>query len=385
MMKILHILMNDPEQPTGGLGVAVKGIVDAQKKIGLDPHVLGYNDFNLQGRKDDKAIIVNLERPMPLQQVDMWYQRHVWDCMTLGLCQWKNKDFDIIHLHDSWLLPVAEMARAMFGCPIVYTNHLSFIVENWGWKGWNKLSSEEARLESRCLTELYNTFVSLPYAKKLIAQYQLQEIIPDMPSAVIHNGVSPLDESEQVTLEGKNVYFCGRAVVSKGIDLVIEAAEQLPDYNFHVFAAVSNDHKSLGTSPRALESASILLDNFFWYSEHTQAQKCAYLRACDVALVPSINDAPFEITGLEAMIAGTPLITTAMCGMRDYCNDDNCTIIAPTSEALANAIRNHVRDQGKLRNAYNTAKAFTWDAAASKYKQFYERVNAFNTPVRHSA
>jgi glycosyltransferase involved in cell wall biosynthesis len=166
---------------------------------------------------------------------------------------------------------------------------------------------------------------------------------------------------------------------------VVKAAEAMPDYNFHVFARMNSDHKGFEEVGRLLESAEILLPNLNWYMEHTQAQKCAYLRACDVALVPSINAAPFEITGLEAMLAGTPLITTAVCGMRDYCNDDNCTIIEPTAEALISAIKNHVRDQDKLRKAHDTAKAFSWDAAALKYKQFYERVYGFNLPTKHAA
>jgi len=386
MMRVLHILMNDPENPTGGLGVAVKGIIEAQKKIGIKPYVLGYNDYDLKGRNADDALIADLTGEKPHTNIDLWYLRHIWECVTKQLCaRWKNLEFDIIHLHDSWMYPVAELAEALYQCPVVYTNHLSFTVENWGWKGWNKLSGEEARMEVRCLTRFYNTHVSLPYAKKVIAQYDLDQLIPNHLSAVIHNGVSPLDETEQVQLSGKNVYFCGRAVSSKGVNLVVKAAENLPDFNFHVFSKVTSDHKMVGTTERLLESAQILLPNFHWYSWHTEAQKCAYLRACDIALVPSINDAPFEITGLEAMLAGTPLITTAACGMRDYCNDENCTIIEPTAQALTDAIKNHVRDQDKLRNAYETAKSFSWDAAAEKYKTFYRMVYAKDLHPRHAA
>jgi len=384
-MRVLHICINDPDYPTGGLGVAVKGIIEAQKKIGVIPYVLCFDDNHPEGRREGNILTVNIEGDTP-RFADMSYHRLIWQRMATHLCHyWKNEPIDIIHLHDSWLWPVAEIAKALYNCEIVYTNHLSFAVENMGWPKWNKVSSEEAHLEIKCLTQAYNTYVSLPYAQKIIAQYHLDELMPDRPAAVIHNGVSPLDESEQVRLTGKNVYFCGRAVPTKGIKLVVEAAERLPDYSFHVFAAVSNDHKGFAETGRYLESADILLENLRWHNVHTQAQKCAYLRACDIALVPSINAAPFEITGLEAMLAGTPLITTAMCGMRDYCTDDNCTIIEPSTDALVAAIKGHVRDPDKLRGAYETASRFTWDAAAIKYKQFYERVYGINLSVRHAA
>jgi len=299
-MRVLHICINDPDYPTGGLGVAVKGIIEAQKKIGVIPYVLCFDDNHPEGRREGNILTVNIEGDTP-RFADMSYHRLIWQRMATHLCHyWKNEPIDIIH-------------------------------------------------------------------------------------PVIHNGVSPLDESEQVRLTGKNVYFCGRAVPTKGIKLVVEAAERLPDYSFHVFAAVSNDHKGFAETGRYLESADILLENLRWHNVHTQAQKCAYLRACDIALVPSINAAPFEITGLEAMLAGTPLITTAMCGMRDYCTDDNCTIIEPSTDALVAAIKGHVRDPDKLRGAYETASRFTWDAAAIKYKQFYERVYGINLSVRHAA
>jgi len=220
-MRVLHICINDPDYPTGGLGVAVKGIIEAQKKIGVIPYVLCFDDNHPEGRREGNILTVNIEGDTP-RFADMSYHRLIWQRMATHLCHyWKNEPIDIIHLHDSWLWPVAEIAKALYNCEIVYTNHLSFAVENIGWPKWNKVSSEEAHLEIKCLTQAYNTYVSLPYAQKIIAQYHLDELMPDRPAAVIHNGVSPLDESEQVRLTGKNVYFCGRAVPTKGIKLVV--------------------------------------------------------------------------------------------------------------------------------------------------------------------
>ncbi|MDX2113518.1 MAG: glycosyltransferase family 4 protein [Alphaproteobacteria bacterium] len=379
-MNLLHIAMNDPNAPTGGLGVALHHITRhqaAQHRV----VVLCVNEEREQGAdyEDGRRIICADLTLLDISGVDMAYHHRAWQALGLALCKrLRHETFDVIHLHDSWLWPVAQQARAMFGCPVVYTHHLSFLSENIGWHGWNRVSSQEARLEAAVIRECYHTFVSHAYARRINTLFAMDKLMPQRPCAVIANGVdsdminlAPAVDISPLAAGRVPVYFCGRLVESKGIRLVLEAARALPSHHFFLFSRISHDHKDYTPISREMKAASYLLDNISWFHDAAIGSQFGYLKSCSLALVPSLNHAPFEITALEAMAARVPLITTALCGLSDFCHEDNADICAPTAEGLIAAIAGHVRSNERVDRAYATASHYNWLRAAEDYINFY--------------
>ena len=110
--------------------------------------------------------------------------------------------------------------------------------------------------------------------------------------------------------------------------------------------------------------------NFEWHNFCPQEDKWKLMKIADIAIMPSLHE-PFGITALEWMGLGVPLIVSNTGGLKEFCNDDNSTLIAPTAESLIKAIRNHKTDTEKLRQAKETARRYSWKEIAQKTKDIY--------------
>ncbi len=383
-MRILHLLGNDVLNPNGGLGVAVDEITKALCKKDVQNSISGYDGSNCSyaSHFDGREIVrAQLDHQGQIFG-DMKYHQQVHGGMMRTLAShFRQHQFDLIHLHDTINWPVADIARRWFNCPVILTMHLSFGVENCFWPGWNEVSNFDLQNEITALMESRLTFVSRAYAAEVIGHYNLDIAKPAETFSYIPNGIdcAAIDAEPAVDITDlckgrKAVYFCGRMVRTKGVELLIEAAKALPDHQFLIFANTPPNHEDMEPLARHMKAAEYLYDNITWFKNFPLRKQFGYLKSCEMALVPSINKAPFEITGLEAMAARTPLITTAICGMRDYCSLDNCDIHVPTIEGLVKAIKEHQRDDNKILQARKTAEKFTWDAAAEGYLTFYKEV-----------
>lgn len=99
--------------------------------------------------------------------------------------------------------------------------------------------------------------------------------------------------------------------------------------------------------------------------------KINLLRSCDGVIFPSKHE-PFGIVGLEAMAAGVPLITTAVGGISDYAKPGiNCLHCELTPASIEHEIQrlNALWGPYNSMEAKETAKKFSWSAAAEKFIQ----------------
>jgi glycosyltransferase involved in cell wall biosynthesis len=383
-MRILHICGTDVVEQAGGLGVAVDEISRRQAKMGHHVAVLHMNQNKptFERRNDGRDLIRSDVTSAGVLKGDLQYHRMIYRgmCNTLAECLGRDK-FDVIHVHDTVCWPVAELARHLFQCPVILTSHLSFNLENFDSPVWTTAFHTDAQEEAIGMTEASSlTTVSKPYAKLLKDFFFMPRDIKVIPNGI---DIAPIDNAPLVDIRKytggkKAVYFSGRIVPGKGIQMLLDAIRALPEYHFLVFARTAAHHADVTYLERALANHEFFLDNMTWFRNFPLRSQFGYLKACDMALVPSINPAPFEITGLEAMAARVPLITTAVCGMKDYCHDGNCDMHELTSDGLINAIRNHKRDEAKIEAARKTAESYTWESAAAQYVNHYEEIaNAY--------
>lgn len=86
------------------------------------------------------------------------------------------------------------------------------------------------------------------------------------------------------------------------------------------------------------------------------------------------------LVGLEALAAGTPLVATAVRGLRELLTDgENALLVAPgDAEALAGAITRVLDDfelRERIRNGgLRLAKSHSPDAMVDAYLRLYQRV-----------
>jgi glycosyltransferase involved in cell wall biosynthesis len=103
--------------------------------------------------------------------------------------------------------------------------------------------------------------------------------------------------------------FMGRIVPTKGIQLLVETFNDLPDQELNIFG-------SIGTQKRFLETKNIHFKGPYDNNNINQV-----LELIDVLIVPSIwyENAPLVIQ--EAFLAGIPVITSDIGGMKELVDD----------------------------------------------------------------
>ncbi len=99
--------------------------------------------------------------------------------------------------------------------------------------------------------------------------------------------------------------------------------------------------------------------------------------AADILIAPSLHEG-FGLTLLEAMAAGTPVVTSNVSAMPEVVSDA-AVLVDPTDvEAIAAAIQLIHRDAGYreelIQKGLKRAQQFTWQAAAEQVAQVYERL-----------
>lgn len=174
--------------------------------------------------------------------------------------------------------------------------------------------------------------------------------------------------------------FVGRLRHYKGVNVLIEAMQQLPEATALI----------VGIGPLAEEwqqqaEAAGLNDRVHFLGEQPDAAVLALYHAADIFVLPSTNRAEtFGIVQLEAMACGRPVICTELGTGTSYVNQDGVTgRVVPSNDApaLAAAVRQLLADPA-LRARMGAAgrqraqTEFSIDAMLNRTLDFYHEALA---------
>ncbi len=174
--------------------------------------------------------------------------------------------------------------------------------------------------------------------------------------------------------------FVGRLRHYKGVNVLIEAMQQLPQATALI----------VGVGPMAEEwqqqaAAAGLNDRVHFLGEQPDPAVLALYHAADIFVLPSTNRAEtFGIVQLEAMACGRPVICTELGTGTSYVNQDGVTgLVVPSNDAsaLAAAVRRLLEDPA-LRARMGAAgqqraqTEFSIDAMLDRTLDFYREALA---------
>jgi glycosyltransferase involved in cell wall biosynthesis len=117
--------------------------------------------------------------------------------------------------------------------------------------------------------------------------------------------------------DGSTVFWSGRVVPAKGLDLLLQALAKLP---IKWRLVVAGDGPALGsarTTARGLGIAPRV--EFLGWVDRDQKQRS--LAAADIVAVPSVWPEPFGIVGIEAMTFAKPVVAFESGGIPDWLED----------------------------------------------------------------
>lgn len=150
----------------------------------------------------------------------------------------------------------------------------------------------------------------------------LTEVVPTLSatSTVVYNGVpgpTVVTEARPELVDGLRIVYVGRLSPRKGVDVAVDALRVLRergvDARLDLVGAVFTGYEWYEQQLRAQVARSGLVDRVVFHG--FQPSVWSALERSDVAVVPSRLEEPFGNTAVEAVLAGRPVVVSAIGGL----------------------------------------------------------------------
>ena len=201
--------------------------------------------------------------------------------------------------------------------------------------------------------EIYNNYSCIINASRYLTSRVLTIDPKDTKCHTIHNGIDTQHFYNATAISrnriglNKNhfvIVYSGRLTQEKGIMELILAIKKIKDIvNCKLLiigaSAYGKDKHPTRFIRKLEEETEPIKDSVIYTGFVDYTDIPSYLKAADIAVVPSMWDEPFGLTVVEAMAAGLPLITTRSGGIPEIC-EGVASIVERDKivENLANAI-----------------------------------------------
>ena len=395
-MKVLFLTNEYPPHIYGGAGVHVGYLTrELAKSIDVDVRCFGDQDYK-EGRLKVKGYELDASKftcPKPLQSVFGAIQR----CIDFNTT---NIDADLVHCHTWYSHFGGILAKLNYGIPLVVTTHSLEPLRPW----------KREQLAGGYDFSLWVEKTALEMADAIIAvsnetKRDIERLFDVDPKRVhvIHNGID-LDEYRKVNatdalerhrIDPQKPYllFVGRITRQKGIVHLVRAIQFMDDDFQIVLCAGAPDTPDIAEEMNeALAAAQKKRSNIFWIEEMLDRPAVIQLYShAAVFCCPSIYE-PFGIINLEAMACETPVVATAVGGIKEVVVDGETGFLVPVdfveetfklanpekfSRDLATRINQLMKDP-KKREKFGKAgrkraeEFFSWTKIAEQTKALYQ-------------
>lgn len=282
---------------------------------------------------------------------------------------------DVVHAHD-WLAAHPAIALAeFFDVPMVSTMHATEAGRHSGWVS-GAISRQVHALESWLARESD----SLITCSASMAEEITELFGPGLADiSVIPNGI---DSSRWAFAPRRphpgprELLFFGRLEYEKGVHDAIAALPRIRRSHPGTTLTIAGDGTQQDWLVDVARQHKVLKAvNFVGHTNHDELLQL--LHRADAAVLPSHYE-PFGIVALEAIAAGTPLVTTNVGGLGEAVIDGKTGLSFPPRDvpALAAAVRAVLDDPSAAQRRAATARErltsdFDWHTVAAQSAQVY--------------
>lgn len=395
-MKALFLTNEFPPHIYGGAGVHVQYLSrELAKLMPLDVRCFGDQrvaDGNLTvtGFGLDASGYTN---PKPLNSVFGALQRNL-DFNT------RRIDADVVHCHTWYAHWGGILAKLNYGLPLVVTVHSIEPLRPWKREQLGDGYDFTCWLE-RTTLEMADAVIAVSQETKRDVE-RLFRIEPGRMH-VIYNGID-LEEYRATESRGAlarfgidpakpYILFVGRIARQKGILHLVNAIQHLdPGFQIVLCAGAPDTPEIAAEMKAAVGAAQRTRDGVIWIEEMVDVPtKVELYSHAAVFVCPSIYE-PFGIINLEAMACGTPVVASAVGGIKEVLVHGETGYMVPVAQMtespfepldpgrfardLATAINDLMRDPDK-RRAFGAAgrlraeQIFGWPAIARQTADLY--------------
>ena len=316
----------------------------------------------------------------------------------------ENEKYDVIHSHYWISGKVAMPVAKKFGIPLAHTMHTMARVKNMNLAEGERPEpmirvQGETQVVAAADALIANTDAE---AASLVSLY---EACPDNVSVVspgvdlytftAGNGRKAAREAVGLPQDAHILAFVGRIQPHKGPEVLIRAVAEMLNHSPHLRPKLITIIMG-GASGSGLGEVERLKDLVSWLNISDvvrfenpvpRAQIPQWYRAADLVCVPSYSES-FGLVALEAQACGTPVVATAVGGLRTAVADGISGVLVDGhdprawSSVLARLIQEPQRRVLLSMGAIEHASHFGWDATARGTLDIYDRIIATSASAR---
>lgn len=388
-MRVLMLSWEFPPKSVGGLAQHVYDLTEAMADQGLEVHLVtvgapGIPEYELiRGVHVYRVTPYQLATPDFISQVMQLNVAMLEKC--LQLINNNREKYDIIHAHD-WL--VAYAARALkhaLEAPLITTIHATEHGRNNGLH--NDLQRHISQLEWWSCYEAWRVIVC--------SHYMYQEVrhvfqVPHDKLDIIHNGVNPaefqvqrynINRDDYAAPNEKIVFYVGRLVREKGVQVLIDAVAKILYYHPHTKFVIA------GKGPYEInlkrQARRLGLEQHIYFTGYIDDDTRNNLyHFADVAVFPSLYE-PFGIVALEGMAARTPVVVSdtgglggiinhGINGLKAYSGNENSL----ADNILRILLNPQEANQMKERAYQEVLEKYNWHGIAAQTMALYQTVTS---------
>ncbi|MCF7844961.1 MAG: GNAT family N-acetyltransferase [Kiritimatiellales bacterium] len=181
-------------------------------------------------------------------------------------------------------------------------------------------------------------------------------------------GEGPGERADKKTTNNKHIGCISRLTHDKGIDLLIQAVNELP-----------NTQLTIVGSGREAQHISRSVNDQISLMSHIEDLGSFY-SSLSVLVLPSREHDPFGLVAAEAMMLGVPVVVTDACGISDYLENGKDAIIvkANSSSSLKKGIEQALASKTIGEEGRKTAmEKFTLNKMVDKYEELLKQREEF--------
>jgi len=370
--KLLSLSYEYP--PLGGGGAkVVNSLTDQLLSRGMDIDLVTMGFRDLPSREvDGKLRIARIPCWRRNESVCHPHEMlpYLLRAMPLLLRNARSNDYALNHTH--FIFPdgvLAYFLKKATGLPYVITAHGSDV------PGYNP---DRFQLLHKLLAPLWNMVAG--NAETIVCpsahlETLIHEFNPRVKTTVIPNGIDT-NRFDPTRLRKKQVLVVTRMVERKGVQYLLEA---LAGWESEFAVTIVGDGPYLPTLKRMAEDLHVDV-NFLGYVDNKSEQFKTLFETSEIYVFTSSSE-NFPVVLLEAMTAGTAIITSNDTGCAEAVAD--CAVLVPPkdSSAIREALQKlssspELCEELRVKGRHRVESMFSTESVTQKYVELYESVAA---------
>ncbi|RLF06421.1 MAG: hypothetical protein DRK00_01640 [Thermoprotei archaeon] len=383
-LEVLQVSWEYPPHMIGGLGRAVTHI-SMRLAEHAAVHVLTIGlPGSVRDERRDRLYVMRVD-PFTLRSTSFVSWVYCFNFLMIAKALSEGVRPHIIHSHDWLTAPASVALKHLLKAPLIVTIHATEYGRSRG-SIVTPLQRQIHYWEWRVCYEAWRVLVCSEWMKREVAA---AFSLPEDKLLVLPNGINVEELDKHRPLEGersryalpweKIVFFAGRHVYEKGVDVLLEAARIILSRRRDVKFVIAGDGP-MRLHLMWLASRYGLGDKVFFTGRLRDDELYRAYKLADIVVIPSRYE-PFGIVALEAMASGKPVVASNVGGLSEVVVNGETGLLVPPEdpEALARAIEEllenpRLAEEMGVRGRRRVEELYRWDKIVRFLEKIYRRV-----------